>query len=761
MFTDVLVTPRPVVLGMRDEDMFKQFVYWRDFGFRELSRGNLPLWNPHIFTGCPYVGGFQSAMFYPPNLIFLILPLAAAINVSFVLHVYLLGLFGYCWSARRGMHPLGSFLAGCMLMFCGAVFAHMYPGHLPHICAMAWAPLVFVAIDALFENPTARRCLLGMFAVAMQVLAGHPQYFFYTTVAAGIYCLLRLVAAKKRLRVALCLVGMYAGAAALAAVQILTCADESGETLRSGRIPYSFAAQYSFPPENLLLLLAPGLFGDMKDFPYWGRWFLWEVSPFIGLTGLFLAIYGTVFGNGRSRYLLAAMVVILLLLALGGYTPLFALLHRFVPGFDKLRCNGRFIFPMTLFLAMLAAAGMDALIRQRRRTWQAAAVAALVAVMLCVAGLVLGRSASPSPLSGPWGQVMQAMKQQTLKETRECWMPPAAFEDPFFAAEAARFASKGTLIASAACLLAAGLFLLRRFSTKAAWLMTALAMAELLIFARALRPTFDLAATRPVEMQKFLASLPPDSRVVNLVYHDMGMGKETNAQDIWGRDSFVPRRCAELIFHTQGLDLEKVSMFEHFGFSRIHKLFGMLRCRYVIAPREDVTEAVPVPGEPLPRLLLVSQYQVIEGRDDILAAMDDPSFDPRTKVILEQEPDPAPSGPATGSLRLIDSGTDHLTIEAELPSPSILLVTDAYSKGWRIRDLTGSAAQEYRIQPANYALRAVALVAGHHLFRMEYMPRGFVVGKWVSIASSLAFGATILCLCLWRRQRMPRKSRGG
>jgi len=756
MFADVLVAPRPVVPGIPDEDMFMQFTYWRDFGFHELSRGNLPLWNPHIFCGCPYIGGFQSAMFYPPNLIFLIMPLATAINASFILHIYLLGLFGYVWTARRGLHPLGGFLAGCMLMFCGAVFAHVYPGHLPHICAMAWAPLVFVAIDAVFERPTAGRCLLGVFAAAMQVLAGHPQYLFYTAVAAAIYCLLRLLAARNRLGVALCLAGMCAGAVALAAVQILTCADEAAETLRSGQTPYPFAAQYSFPPENLLLFVIPNLLGDMKGFPYWGRWFLWEVSPFVGLTGLFLAVYGAVFGNGRWRYVFAGMVAVLLLLALGGYTPLFAVLHRFVPGFDKFRCNGRFLFPMTLFLAMLAAAGTDALIKRRRTPRQAAAVAAVLAALLLLAGLVLRSSATPAAPSGFWGQVMHSMKQQTLKETRECWMPPGAFDDPVFAADAARFASTGLLVASGTCLLLGGLVLLSRFSTKAAWLITALAVAELVLFARTLRPTFDLAATRPVDVQKFLASLPPDSRVVNVLYHDMAMASEMNAQDIWGRDSFVPRRQAELIFHTQGVDLENVTMHEHFAFRQTHKLLAMLRCRYFIVPGRDGAQVLPVGGEPLPRLLLVSQYQVINGRDAILAAMDDPSFDPRTKVILEQEPQPAPSGPPTGSLRLVDSSTDHLTIQADLPSPSILLVTDAYSKGWRIRDLTGSAAQEYRIQPANYALRAVALAAGHHLFRMEYMPRGFVAGKWISIASSAAFGATILCL--WLRRRKQAKS---
>ncbi|OQY80104.1 MAG: hypothetical protein B6D41_21630, partial [Chloroflexi bacterium UTCFX4] len=43
-----------------------------------LGRGVLPLWNPYIFGGMPFVGDIQSALFYPPNLFvyFLSNPLA-------------------------------------------------------------------------------------------------------------------------------------------------------------------------------------------------------------------------------------------------------------------------------------------------------------------------------------------------------------------------------------------------------------------------------------------------------------------------------------------------------------------------------------------------------------------------------------------------------------------------------------------------------------------------------------------------------------
>src|ERR1035437_4656288 len=80
MFGQVLFTPGERVLSG-----------WRQFGFDQLRHGNLALWNPHLFSGAPFFGGFQSALLYPPNALFLVLPLGPAINWSIALHVFLAG----------------------------------------------------------------------------------------------------------------------------------------------------------------------------------------------------------------------------------------------------------------------------------------------------------------------------------------------------------------------------------------------------------------------------------------------------------------------------------------------------------------------------------------------------------------------------------------------------------------------------------------------------------------------------------------------
>lgn len=91
MFLDVLVAPGSRVLGQVQQDLALHFLWWGEFGFGELAKGNLALWNPHIFSGAPFFGNTQSALLYPPNWLFLALPLST--NWSIALNAWLLGAF--------------------------------------------------------------------------------------------------------------------------------------------------------------------------------------------------------------------------------------------------------------------------------------------------------------------------------------------------------------------------------------------------------------------------------------------------------------------------------------------------------------------------------------------------------------------------------------------------------------------------------------------------------------------------------------------
>src|SRR5216117_2234969 len=159
-----------------------------------------------------------------------------------------------------------------------------------------------------------------MFGIAMQTLAGFPQYVFYTAIIAGFYAALRLIGHWKW-RLAAALLSIYPGGALLAAVQLLPAIQTTRETTRGFRLPFQFASMLSFPPENFITLFAPDFFGQMAK--YWGRWYLWETSLFIGVAGLAFAIYATIWCERATKWVHLIVVLVSFLLALGVYTPLF------------------------------------------------------------------------------------------------------------------------------------------------------------------------------------------------------------------------------------------------------------------------------------------------------------------------------------------------------------------------------------------------------------------------------------------------------
>ena len=91
---------------------------WRQLA-RESLRGGFSL-NPHQFCGTPFIANYQSAVFYPPNLLFWILPAARAwLRAGASL---LVSAFAYLLPAGRGLE-VRRLRGGSAFELCGFVVA--------------------------------------------------------------------------------------------------------------------------------------------------------------------------------------------------------------------------------------------------------------------------------------------------------------------------------------------------------------------------------------------------------------------------------------------------------------------------------------------------------------------------------------------------------------------------------------------------------------------------------------------------------------
>jgi hypothetical protein len=452
---------------------------------------------------------------------------------------------------------------------------------------------------------------------------------------------------------------------------------------------------------------------------------------FIGASGLALAVYGAVCGKRETRRGLIFLTVILLVLALGAHTPLFALLYRWVPGFNRFRCNAKFIIEASLFMAVLAGVGLDRLLHNPRGNRWLALGLLVTGIIVGVTALELKAAATRSDQSTTWWS--RAML--SVYNTQESYLPAEVYTEPAFVRRAGDFASTCLFVAASEFLILSMLVMLAGVSRRAVYAIALMAIAEVFVFARSSLITFDLSSTEAPKLKAFLDQRQGDYRIFyegtpNIA---MWLGKE----DVWGYAPLTLKRYAEFMAFTQRQSPKGAT--QYLEFSQFHPLHAMLRWRYAFVPAEEGDRILTAPSV-MPRLQLIGEYRVIKDHDEILQTMASPSFDPRQQVILETQPDPAPSLSAKeGTVELIDSSANQMTIAADLPQPGILLITDAYSKGWRAQALKGSVQRAYRVLPANYVLRAIPLSQGHHHIRLEYLPLAFQVGAWISVVSVIGF----------------------
>ena len=363
-------------------DGMAEFYPWRLFLSRTLHQGFLPLWNPYQFCGTPFAANSQSALFYPPNVLFALLPVARAFGASVWLHLALTGLlmYGFLRSGAVGVsRPAAALGSAVWQMSTWQVGWLALPTFL---CVSCWLPLTLGLTFRLAQRPGAGRAAALGATLGLTILAGHLQIALY---GFGLTAAYALFLGGKRVREdrksAWALLGYAVLAlvfmAGIAAPQLLPTLELSRVSHRAGGTlswdGYEGYVRLAVPGVNLLTLYLPGIFGNPTDGTYWGvgtnggPGAYVENGCYVGVLALLLALLGVVTkwrANPSTRFLAGAALVALLL-ALG--TPLNAVLYFGVPGFAQSGSPGRILVVWTFCAAALAAIGMDALLSAPRR----------------------------------------------------------------------------------------------------------------------------------------------------------------------------------------------------------------------------------------------------------------------------------------------------------------------------------------------------------------------------------------------------------
>jgi hypothetical protein len=361
--------------------------------------GHLPLWNPEIFGGLPFVAAGSGDIFYPTWLLRFVLPVTTAGNLSFFVHYILAGLFTYLLLRRLQVGWTGSVIGGLAYELSGLIASYPSPGHDGKLFASTMLPLLLLALVlALRERRWTGYVLLA--AATALTLLGHFQLAYYSLIAAALFALYLTFeeagdagGGERAGRLGLALVAVLIGFG-VAAIQILPFFEYIPFSPRAqGYHGFEGSTSFAIPWDHVPEFFLKNFVGRSWD-TYWGSNPLKFHSEYLGLPVVVLAALGVATPERRRQILwVGGIGLLFLLISLGAATPFYKVWWALMPLVKKTRAPGMAFYVVALVTAMMAGLGVErALKGAGRRIMPPALIIGAIVALLGVTG-VLGHIA--------------------------------------------------------------------------------------------------------------------------------------------------------------------------------------------------------------------------------------------------------------------------------------------------------------------------------------------------------------------------------
>lgn len=764
LFVAALLFYWPLVFGGRaivDYDAFLYFYPQRAYLAQALQELRLPLWNPYLFMGAPFLANPQTAVLYPPSWLFLFGPVHTGYAVQLVLHGFLSALFTYLLGRQTlGATPLASLVGALAFAFGGYTVGQ--GGHLNQLSAATWLPAVVWCYDRAVATGSTRWATAGAAALGLQVLAGHPQQVFMTGIALVLFGAVRAPWRQPRrfgwAVVAGALVGVLG--IGLAAAQLLPTLELAPLSIRGGGLQWGDAVNLSLWGVSVISALMP---------PYWINLYSTEMMAWIGVVPLTLGFLGLV--ASRSRFVLYGVVLcfLALYLAPGENNPAYWWLFQNVPGFATFRVPSRWLFLWVFGASIMATLGAEWLLRGAPLSVRSRRVVGGA----LLAGVILGMGLAWQADEGDPFHLYQRRTPVLWLSLSLAVVGAGALANWRYA----RTALAGLLIVSYAELWAAA----DAYPARQA-------------------PPADLLVQEPAALAALRATDAPDQRLLSIAPPDYPYSGEDEVRrrmagmaeplvqslaiaNKW-RESLLPNVPLQLGVRTaDGYDGGVLPLARFVDMSTLLvnpddvRPDGALYTRVVEPPAPHlldvlgvkhllVPETAPVPvgyarratpdvalltrEQPVPLATLVFGTAVAET-SEALALLADPSEAARRRVVL------APfAGAPTRESRRDPVAVEPVLVTPErwrarvsVPEPAFLLQRESWYPGWKAR-VNG---EERPVVRANVLFRGVLLEPGAYDVEIVFDPDSFQRGGAISVASLVAL-AGLWTYPLWRR-RVP------
>jgi hypothetical protein len=690
---------------------------WMQLEITSIRHGSVPVWDPYTLAGHSFVGETQTGAFDPLHLPLALIPLnhAAVLapftyNVWFAMMHVLAACFMFALVRTFELSRFSAFIAGVCFSLGGFVARVGWPDMLD---SAIWLPLVFLFFLRALRTASARRAIvnacIGGLMLGMSVLGGRIHVVLMDAlviVSAGIFyaCSGPKISSESstrrstRFRAAMVVAVLGLTGVAAGAVQLFPSIEYSPMAYRFIGAPGALAGNQKIPyadlsgqflPQGIALLVAPFAFdGNAGE----GE----ANNPYIGVFPLLAAVIGIrrYWRNFWVRYL-AGLAVAAFLFSIGSYSLLHGALYAIVPELWNLREASRIVYIEDFALVILAAHGVDALVKEGVKAGWTGLNRVLLGILIACGTALFVPAVFAKPDINPWNVLSMLLI----------------------------FASYG----------------LYRYLENGNRGGGVLAIMVTLIL-------FDLSSWNWITPNRMEAAKNRGD------YLDRAMSARGAAQFLKSQASPFRVQIQGAIVPNIG-DLFEVPIVNLAGgatipidYARMMGHTDLLNVRYVLTPAteqragaiyQDKDWKVYENPSGYARAWTVHETILEPSALRALALLGTPGFDGHRTALIDVPVALEPlSAGAQETTRVSSTSLDRMELEVEAQSRGLLVLSENYYPGWRAT-IDDQPAPIYRVDSA---LRGVVVPRGHSRVVLRYAPASIY---WGGLLTILAFVGTL------------------
>jgi hypothetical protein len=689
-FRIVMPIRLPQAVGSRNGDLYT--IYYPLYSFFYQGGEFMPWWNPYQMAGTPTVGYMAGGLYYPPHLLYAVLPVHEAMGLLAVLHLAVAGAGTLLLARSLGLSAAASLFAAFAFLSNRALVGEHF--RMQYLEGLSWIPFAALALGSLLESPGVKSVVGLALVVALQVLTGDVQIVCYEAyvgllVALG-YALGSRCDVRHMGKVVAAASAAGVLAAALAAVQVVPTLAVVAEAVRGYG---GLTLEQTLPPPQ--------------------TWAFFLRAFLLSGVAILLAPFSVLVPRSQRRSVILLWIVTAVVVAIGCGTVVYRAVFYRLPGVDLFRLPHQILLVSSLALCLLAGFGLDALRSNRRyglgavllafavafgastawigRGWVVAMGVAIAVVMLAsLRGRAVGWAV---------GLLVATLAGERFVGTSNAIMIPAANDAAFF-----------------------------RAPPVVEFLRRTVGFDRVLVI-KNWRDRFPL-------MEK--------------------LGTLSGFSVVQDYEPLTPRSYQQLLRDLEERNPDRPLFWGRYVAPPAEdgwRALDVLSARYVVADRKmgwvpplssrfrpvygDADAVVYENLKSLPRVQVVEDYRVVSDEQQALDLLLHGDFDPRREVILDRDPSgalPGPTADVAASVKVTSRTPSTVEVAASTPRRAILLLNDLHWPGWEAT-LDGEPTPVYR---ANVLFRAVALPPGTHEIVFSYADGRLRLGLLTSLTALLS-----------------------